>query len=327
MGYLCLHFMCSPLLPFLSLTHTIRIFSILYLYLPDLSYLVHSGVKMSLKVQTSNITNKNDPKSINSRVFIGNLNTAVVKKSDVETIFSKYGRVVGCSVHKGYAFVQYSNERHARAAVLGENGRILAGQTLDINMAGEPKPNRPKGLKRTASALYSGYDFDYEYYRDDFYDRLFEYRGRVSPIPRVVPVKRPRVTIPLVRRVKATLPVKLFARSAAIANSSAKLKLKCNELQTIKTELTQIKSNIDALLGRLEQIAEQQKASTGQLADWNCPMIEAKTCGSSGVARNSMAATQLWLTLSKLKACVNLLFCSCNSAAATGDCLYQMGMF
>ncbi|NXL27316.1 RALY protein, partial [Glaucidium brasilianum] len=221
---------------------------------------------MSLKVQTSNITNKNDPKSINSRVFIGNLNTAVVKKSDVETIFSKYGRVVGCSVHKGYAFVQYSNERHARAAVLGENGRVLAGQTLDINMAGEPKPNRPKGLKRAASALYSGYDFDYDYYRDDFYDRLFEYRGRVSPVPRVVPVKRPRVTIPLVRRVKATLPVKLFARSAAIANSSAKLKLKCSELQTIKTELTQIKSNIDALLGRLEQIAEEQKLSTGQLS-------------------------------------------------------------
>ncbi|NWT03952.1 RALY protein, partial [Mionectes macconnelli] len=221
---------------------------------------------MSLKVQTSNITNKNDPKSINSRVFIGNLNTAVVKKSDVETIFSKYGRVVGCSVHKGYAFVQYSNERHARAAVLGENGRVLAGQTLDINMAGEPKPNRPKGLKRAASALYSGYDFDYDYYRDDFYDRLFEYRGRVSPVPRVVPVKRPRVTIPLVRRVKASLPVKLFARSAAIANSSTKLKLKSSELQTIKTELTQIKSNIDALLGRLEQIAEEQKLSAGQWA-------------------------------------------------------------
>ncbi|KAF1400822.1 RNA-binding protein Raly, partial [Spheniscus mendiculus] len=113
--------------------------------------------------------------------------------------------------------------------------------------------------------LCSGYDFDYDYYRDDFYDRLFEYRGRVSPVPRVVPVKRPRVTIPLVRRVKATLPVKLFARSAAIANSSAKLKLKCSELQTIKTELTQIKSNIDALLGRLEQIAEEQKMSAGQL--------------------------------------------------------------
>ncbi|XP_020854291.1 RNA-binding protein Raly isoform X4 [Phascolarctos cinereus] len=200
---------------------------------------------MSLKVHTSNITNKNDPKSLNSRVFIGNLNTAMVKKADVETIFSKYGRVAGCSVHKGYAFVQYASERHARAAVLGENGRVLAGQTLDINMAGEPKPNRPKGLKRAASASYG----------------LFEPRGRLSPVPRVVPVKRPRVTIPLVRRIKATLPVRLFARSTT-SSSSSKLKLKCTELQTIKTELTQIKYNIEALLGRLDQISEEQSPST-----------------------------------------------------------------
>ncbi|XP_029075696.1 RNA-binding protein Raly isoform X2 [Monodon monoceros] len=212
------------------------------------AFWVFKVATMSLKIQTSNVTNKNDPKSINSRVFIGNLNTAVVKKSDVETIFSKYGRVAGCSVHKGYAFVQYANERHARAAVLGENGRVLAGQTLDINMAGEPKPNRPKGLKRAASAIY----------------RLFDYRGRLSPVPvpRAVPVKRPRVTVPLVRRVKTTIPVKLFARSTAItATGSAKIKLKSSELRTIKTELTQIKSNIDALLGRLEQIAEAQKSN------------------------------------------------------------------
>ncbi|KAA0712730.1 RNA-binding protein [Triplophysa tibetana] len=217
---------------------------------------------MSLKVQTSNITNKNDPKSINSRVFIGNLNTAVVKKSDVETIFSKYGRVHGCSVHKGYAFIQYANERHARGAVIGENGRVLAGQTLDINMAGEPKPNRPKGLKRTAAALYSGFDFDYDYYREEFYDRLFEYRGRVSPVPRVVPVKRPRVAVPVVRRVKS-LPVKLLTRSAILPNSSVKNKsVKSTELQAIKSELTQIKSNIDALLGRLDQITEDKYCAT-----------------------------------------------------------------
>ncbi|KAM4623158.1 RNA-binding protein Raly isoform 1-T1 [Discoglossus pictus] len=236
---------------------------------------------MSLKAATSNITNKNDPKSLNSRVFIGNLNTAVVKKSDVESIFSKYGRVVGCSVHKGYAFVQYLNERHARGAVLGENGRVLAGQTLDINMAGEPKPNRSKSAKRATAALYSGYDFDFDYYRDGFYERLFEYRGRVSPVPRTVPVKRPRVSVPLVRRVKSALPVKLLARSAAIAGSAARLKrdralrihrtlknsiftknlqkVRSNEIQTIKSELTQIKTNIDALLGRLEQITDEQK--------------------------------------------------------------------
>ncbi|TRY95311.1 hypothetical protein DNTS_009051 [Danionella cerebrum] len=186
---------------------------------------------MSLKVQTSNITNKNDPKSINSRVFIGNLNTAVVKKSDVETIFTKYGRVLGCSVHKGYAFVQYANERHARGAVIGENGRVLAGQTLDINMAGEPKPNRPKPLKRTAATLYSGYDFDYEYYRDEFYDRT-------------VPVKRSRVAVPVVRRVKS-LPVKLLSRSGLLPNSSVKNK-HIQRADDVKSEESQDESCSDS---------------------------------------------------------------------------------
>ncbi|NXR98400.1 RALYL protein, partial [Oxylabes madagascariensis] len=80
-----------------------------------------SDPTMTGKTQTSNVTNKNDPKSINSRVFIGNLNTAIVKKGDIEAIFAKYGKIVGCSVHKGYA---------ARAAVAGENARIIAGQPL-----------------------------------------------------------------------------------------------------------------------------------------------------------------------------------------------------
>lgn len=79
---------------------------------------------------SSNVTNKTDPHSLNSRVFIGNLNTLLVTKADVEAIFAKYGKIVGCSVHKGYAFVQYSNERNARAAVVGEDGRMIVGQVL-----------------------------------------------------------------------------------------------------------------------------------------------------------------------------------------------------
>ncbi|KAK2088009.1 hypothetical protein P7K49_033916 [Saguinus oedipus] len=42
----------------------------------------------------SNITNKTDPRSMNSRVFIENLNTLVAKKSDVEAIFLKYGKIL-----------------------------------------------------------------------------------------------------------------------------------------------------------------------------------------------------------------------------------------
>ena len=78
----------------------------------------------------SNVTDKMDPHSLNSHVFIGNLNTFVVRKSDMEAIFSKYSKIVGCSVHKGFAFIQYINERNAQDAVAGENGRMIAGQVF-----------------------------------------------------------------------------------------------------------------------------------------------------------------------------------------------------
>lgn len=81
-------------------------------------------------LMASNITNKTDPRSLNSRVFIGNLNTLLVTKADVEAIFSKYGKIVGCSVHKGFAFVQFANERNARTAVGSEDGRMIVGQVL-----------------------------------------------------------------------------------------------------------------------------------------------------------------------------------------------------
>ncbi|KAB0388200.1 hypothetical protein FD755_003156 [Muntiacus reevesi] len=55
---------------------------------------------------------------------------------------------VGCSVHKGFAFIQYVNERNARAAVAGEDGRMIA----------EPKVNRGKaGVKRSAAEMMYSY--------------------------------------------------------------------------------------------------------------------------------------------------------------------------
>ncbi|XP_062259836.1 heterogeneous nuclear ribonucleoprotein C-like isoform X3 [Platichthys flesus] len=217
---------------------------------------------------SSNVTNKTDQRSLNSRVFIGNLNTLLVTKGDVEALFTKYGKIVGCSVHKGYAFVQFSNERNARAAVTGEDGRMIVGQVLDINLAGEPKPQRSKTTKRSAGDMYSStFDLDYDFQRD-YYDRMYSYPSRVPappppPLSRaVIPSKRPRVSLSggSSRRTKSS-----FSSSSKSSQriSSSRAKVKVDELQTIKRELTQIKSKVDDLLeslGRMEK--DQHKKST-----------------------------------------------------------------
>lgn len=78
----------------------------------------------------SNVTNSTDPQLINSRTFVGNLNTFILTKDDVESIFQRYGRIIGISMHKGYAFVQYTTEQEARNAVAGEDQRIYANQPI-----------------------------------------------------------------------------------------------------------------------------------------------------------------------------------------------------
>ncbi|KAL5106814.1 Heterogeneou nuclear ribonucleoprotein C [Taenia crassiceps] len=95
-------------------------------------------------IGVSNITNRMDPISLKSRVFVGNLNTLHIQKPELEAIFLKYGNIIGISVHKGYAFVQYANEIHARSAVRGEDGKTYFGMELDVTIASEPK-NRKRG--------------------------------------------------------------------------------------------------------------------------------------------------------------------------------------
>uniref|UniRef100_A0A8C7RHQ6 RRM domain-containing protein n=1 Tax=Oncorhynchus mykiss TaxID=8022 RepID=A0A8C7RHQ6_ONCMY len=216
-------------------------------------------------LMASNVTNKTDPRSLNSRVFIGNLNTLLVTKTDVEAIFSKYGKIVGCSVHKGFAFVQFVNERCARAAVGGEDGRMIVGQVLDINLAGEPKPHRSKTTKRSAGDMYSSptFDLDYDFQRD-YYDRVYSYPSRVPPPPpplsrAVIPSKRPRVSMTGggSRRTKASFSSKSSQRASRT--------MKTDDLQAIKKELTLIKHKVDYLLeslGRMEK--DHGKKSEGK---------------------------------------------------------------
>ncbi|XP_026148053.1 RNA-binding Raly-like protein isoform X3 [Mastacembelus armatus] len=149
-----------------------------------------------------------------------------------------------------------------------------------INMAGEPKPYRPKaGSKRPLSAVY----------------RLFDYHGRVAPPPRaVIPLKRSRVLAPSSRRGKTSFPVKTSSSTSSsssrppTSSSSTGLKsVKTDQLQTIKRELTQIKMKIDSLLGRLEKIEKQQKAESEaqRKYDDNCDSMHEESV--SETAENS----------------------------------------
>ena len=45
--------------------------------------------------KVGNQTSSQDPHAVNSRIFVGNLNTFQVNKIDVEKVFQRYGRIVG----------------------------------------------------------------------------------------------------------------------------------------------------------------------------------------------------------------------------------------
>ncbi|XP_071050595.1 heterogeneous nuclear ribonucleoprotein C [Onthophagus taurus] len=140
-------------------------------------------MKMS---KVGNQTNSQDPQAVNSRVFVGNLNTFQCSKTDVERMFQRYGRLAGISMHKGYAFVQFTNPFDARSACLGEDGRTVLSQILDVNMVAEPKPHQT-GRKRQNVAK-TGNDWDY-YYDSYYASTAFP----VGPPRLVPPLKRQRL--------------------------------------------------------------------------------------------------------------------------------------
>lgn len=53
--------------------------------------------------KVGNQTNSQDPQAINSRTFVGNLNTFQCTKTDVERMFQRYGRIAGeyCTAGEG----------------------------------------------------------------------------------------------------------------------------------------------------------------------------------------------------------------------------------
>lgn len=85
---------------------------------------------MSLLDKEGRNTSSNDPKMLDSRVFIGNLPSEKVSRQEIETMFAAYGTVLGVSLHKSYGFVQFDNEESAKKSAKAIHGTNLQGSTL-----------------------------------------------------------------------------------------------------------------------------------------------------------------------------------------------------
>ncbi|XP_041917893.1 RNA-binding Raly-like protein isoform X1 [Alosa alosa] len=136
-----------------------------------------------------------------------------------------------------------------------------------MSMTGELKSSRSKtgGAKRPNSAMYgSEYDLDYDCYQEDFYDRVYDYQR----VPSAMPAVPHGSSLP--KRSRSSSSSTSLRRSrdrpsskSSRPHSSSRAKLKMEELQTIKRELTLIKVQIDGLLDNLDRMDRQRQDHTG----------------------------------------------------------------
>lgn len=148
-----------------------------------------------------------------------------------------------------------------------------------MSMSGEMKTGRSRmASKRPSSNLYgSEYDLDYDCYQEDYYDRVYDYQRVPASLPPLAQgpglAKRPRSSSSSSghRRNRDRPPSK---GSRAHSSGSSKAKLRMEELQVIKRELTLIKTQIDGLLDSLDRMDTQRNDQTGS------PLREGSMAGS-----------------------------------------------
>ncbi|CAL8351220.1 unnamed protein product [Merluccius merluccius] len=148
-----------------------------------------------------------------------------------------------------------------------------------MSMSGELKPVRPRTAGKRASSTSYGTEFDLEYdsYQEDYYDRVYDYQrvpASLHPLPHgPSQAKRPRSSSHSAghRRSRDRSHSKL---SRAKSTSSTPAKLRMEELQVIKRELTLIKTQIDGLLDSLDKMDTQKSNHKGS------PLREDSPAGS-----------------------------------------------
>lgn len=79
----------------------------------------------------------------NCRIFLGNLASERTSPAELKEIFSKYGKVNDDIVlRKSFGFIQFDTPQAALDAIAGENGRLIGGMRLDLNLADNREPRK-----------------------------------------------------------------------------------------------------------------------------------------------------------------------------------------
>lgn len=148
-----------------------------------------------------------------------------------------------------------------------------------MSMSGELKSGRSRTSgKRAGSASYgSEFDLDYDSYQEDYYDRVYDYQRVPASLP---PLSQGPS---LAKRSRSSSHSSGHRRSRDRSHSkkarpystaSTPTKLRMEELQVIKRELTLIKTQIDGLLECLD------KMDTRKINHKGSPLREDSPAGS-----------------------------------------------
>uniref|UniRef100_A0AC34RM14 RRM domain-containing protein n=1 Tax=Panagrolaimus sp. JU765 TaxID=591449 RepID=A0AC34RM14_9BILA len=100
--------------------------------------------------QISFDTNSKDPEKMKARVFVAGLGLGTTRDEIID-LFASYGRIVGASMFKGFAFIQYTNATEAELATMALHGYTYKRAMLEVKIAYDPSKvsaNAPAPQKR-----------------------------------------------------------------------------------------------------------------------------------------------------------------------------------